>query len=126
MVLPPAAGRGTTGCAGEVTGERLSSSSIRRSVAPAARSRSPYTSPSTPTAPARIITYTTVSPRWPAVMVPARTACVPWYSPHSSRAAVEMMMKATSTARARVRRMPVWNALSVAASKRAASRDSAV
>ena len=73
-----------------------------------------------------MITYTTVSPRWPAVMVPASTACVPWYRPHSSSPALAMMMKATSTARARVRRTPVRKAFSVAASKRAASRDSAV
>jgi hypothetical protein len=36
-----------------------------------------------------------------------------------------MMMKATSTARARLRRMAVWKAFSVERSKRLASRSSA-
>jgi len=91
------------GFEGENMLERLSSSSISLSVAPAARSKSPYTSPSTATAPARMITYTTVWPRCPALMRPSSTACVPWYSPHSSRAALAMMMNATSTERARDR-----------------------
>ena len=59
-------------------------------------------------------------------MVPASTACVPWYSPHSSRAAVLMMMKATRAERARVRRTAVWKAFSVAPAKRSDSRASAV
>ena len=59
-------------------------------------------------------------------MRPAITACVPWYRPHKSAAEVAMMMKPTSTERARVRRMAVWKALSVETLKRCASRDSAV
>ena len=70
--------------------------------------------------------YTTVCPRCPGVIVPASTACVPWYRPQSSSAAVLMMMKATMPARARVRRMAVWKALSVESPKRRASRSSAV
>ena len=59
-------------------------------------------------------------------MRPAITACVPWYKPHSSAADVAMMMKATKTERALVRRTAVLKALSVEASNRAASRASAV
>ncbi len=59
-------------------------------------------------------------------MSPRSTACVPWYRPHSSAAEVAMMMKATSTERALVRRTAVRNALSVEPSKRPASRSSAV
>lgn len=72
--------------------------------------------------PASTITYTTVCPRWPGVMSPRSTACVPWYRPHSSAPKVAMMMKATSTDRTCVRRRAVSNARSVAPSKRAASR----
>ena len=59
-------------------------------------------------------------------MRPAVTACVPWYKPHSSAAEVAMMIKATSTERARVRRTAVVNAFSVEVLKRVASRPSAV
>jgi hypothetical protein len=48
---PPRAGGIGSGRGGETTGERRLSSSISRSVAPAARSRSPYTSESTATLP---------------------------------------------------------------------------
>ena len=46
-------------------------------------------------------------------MSPCSTACVPWYRPHSSAPNVAMMMKATSTERARVRRTAVSKAFSV-------------
>ena len=59
-------------------------------------------------------------------MSPRITACVPWYRPHSSAADVAMMMKATSTERALLRRTAVLKALVVDASKRAVSRASAV
>ncbi len=68
-------------------------------------------------------TYSAACPKLPrTVSCPRSTACVPWYRPHSIRAALAMMTKATSTARARVRRTPVWNAFSVAPRKRCASR----
>ena len=126
IALPAHLTGGTAGFEGDSIGERLLSNSINRSVAPAARSKSPYTSPSTANAPAKMMTYSTVCPRSPALMRPTITACVPWYKPHSSAAEVAMMMKATSTERAPVRRMAVWKALSVDALKRAASRASAV
>jgi hypothetical protein len=107
-------------------GDSVASSSISRSLAPAARSTSPYTSPSTAVAPARMITYTTVCPRWPALMLPCSTACVPWYRPHSSAPEVAVMMKATSTERALLRPTAVWKAAAVEALKRLASRSSAV
>jgi hypothetical protein len=59
------------------------------------------------------------------VIVPFSTACVPWYSPHSMSAAFAMITNATSAARARVRRTPVANAVSVEPWKRCASRPSA-
>ena len=73
-----------------------------------------------------MITYITVWPRSPALMRPAATACVPWNRPQSRAAEVAMMTKATSTARALVRRTAVRKALSVEVLKRAASRPSAV
>ncbi|MDT4823256.1 hypothetical protein FQZ97_564770 [compost metagenome] len=59
-------------------------------------------------------------------MSPRSTACVPSYRPQSRAAEVAMMMKATSTERARVRRTAVWKAFSVEPLKRSASRPSAV
>ena len=59
-------------------------------------------------------------------MSPRTTAWVPWYRPHSSAAEVAMMMKPTSTERAMERRTATSKALDVDASKRAASRASAV
>ena len=73
-----------------------------------------------------MMTYTTVCPKCPALILPAITACVPWYRPHSSAADVAMMMNATSTERARARRTAVSNALLVEVVKRAASRSCAV
>jgi hypothetical protein len=49
MRAPARAGGSARGCGGSAIAERSSSSSIRRSVAPAARSRSPQTSASTAT-----------------------------------------------------------------------------
>ncbi len=73
-----------------------------------------------------MITKTTVCPRWPAVMSPRITACVPWYSPHSSAPKVALIMKPTRKARTRVRLRAVSKASSVDWSKRAASRRSCV
>jgi hypothetical protein len=53
---PPAGTGRAIGSAGSAIGERASSNSISRSVAPEARSRSPHTSASTATLPATIIT----------------------------------------------------------------------
>ena len=58
-------------------------------------------------------------------MLPSRTDWVPRYSPHSSKAALAMMMKATRAARARERRTAVSKALCVAWLKRWDSRSSA-
>ncbi len=68
----------------------------------------------------------TVSPRWPALTLPATTACVPWYRPHSSAPNVALMMKATSMERTSVRLRAVSNAFSVDTAKRSASRGSCV
>ena len=73
-----------------------------------------------------MMTYTTVCPKWPALMSPRTTACVPWYRPHSSAADVAMMMNAISTERAAVRRTATLKALVVEMLKRTASRASAV
>jgi hypothetical protein len=57
LIALPAAGMGVAaGFAGEKIAAGACSSSISRSVAPAARSRSPYTSPSTAVALARMAT----------------------------------------------------------------------
>ena len=71
-----------------------------------------------------MMTKTTVCPRWPALVVPASTACVPWYSPHSRVPKVAVIMKATSSARTRLRLRAVSKASSVLRSKRAVSRAS--
>ena len=67
-----------------------------------------------------------VCPRCPAVMVPAITAWVPWYRPHSTAALVAMMMNATSTPRALLRCTAAMKVFWVAPSKRCTSRASAV
>ena len=55
---------------------------------------------------------------------PRTTAWVPWYRPQSRAAKVAAMMKATSTARRRLRLTAVPKARSVESSKRPASRAS--
>jgi hypothetical protein len=90
------------------------SSSISRSVAPEARSRSPHTSASTATLPATTAMYSAVWLSWPAVICPAITACTPPYRPYSSEPNTPMMTNAVSIERTPVRRIEVAKACSLA------------
>ncbi len=105
-------------------GERVSSSSISRSVAPEARSSSPQTSASTATLEAISAMYSAVCVSVPQEVRPSITDCTPPYRPHSRKPNTPMMRNAVSEARVPVRRTAVAKACSFIAAKRRASAPS--